>query len=415
MKHSLRALRHRNFRLFFAGQTVSVIGTWVHTVAMSWLVYRLSGSALLLGLTGFASMAPLFFFVPLTGLLADWVNRQRLLLHTQVLAAVHAVVMAVLAYANLLDAWHVIVLAALLGIIQAADTPLRQTFLPEMVTAREDLPSAVALSAFMQQAGRLVGPTVAGLLVAASGEALCFAVNGITKLGVIAAVAVMKVEERPRARRGAHVVADLADGLRYAWDTVPVRILLPTLAMVSFMIAPYQALMPIFAAEIFHGGAETLGYLMGAAGLGGGTAVLWLAGRRDVRGLARIIFAAALTAGAALAAFSQTHWLWLGYVLLFFVGAGMLVVITGTSTILQTIVEDEKRGRVMSLYTMSFLGMIPMGSLAAGALADLIGATATLASAGVCCAAAGVAYGLKLPLLRSHMRAHYVRLGIIRG
>ena len=412
MKHSLRALRHRNFRLFFAGQTVSVIGTWIHTVAMSWLVYRLSGSALLLGLTGFASMAPLFFFVPLTGLLADWVNRQRLLLHTQVLAAIHAIVMAALAYANLLEAWHVIVLAALLGIIQAADTPLRQTFLPEMVTAREDLPSAVALSAFMQQAGRLIGPTVAGLLVAASGEALCFAVNGITKLGVIAAVAVMKVEERPRARRGAHVLADLGEGLRYAWDTVPVRILLPTLAVVSFMIAPYQALMPIFAAEIYHGGAETLGYLMGAAGLGGGLAVLMLAARKDVRGLARIILAAALSAGAALLAFSQTRWLWLAYVEMFCVGAGMLVVITGTSTILQTIVEDEKRGRVMSLYTMSFLGMIPMGSLAAGAAADVIGAPLTLALSGGCCMGAGLVFWTRLPLLRRHMREHYVRLGI---
>jgi MFS family permease len=414
MKHSLRALRHRNFRLFFAGQTVSVIGTWIHSVAMSWLVYRLSGSALLLGLTGFASMAPLFFFAPLTGLLADRVNRQRLLLITQVLAAVHAVAMALLAYAGILNAWHVIVLAALLGIIHAADTPLRQTFLPEMVTAREDLPSAVALSAFMQQAGRLIGPTIAGLLMAVSSEALCFLANGISKLGVIAAVAAMQVEERPRTARRARVAADLAEGLRYAWSTVPVRILLPTLAVVSFMIAPYQALMPIFAAEIYHGGADTLGYLMGAAGLGGGIAVLFLAARRDVRGLARIILAAALTAGAALAAFSHTRWLWLAYVLIFCVGAGMLVVITGTSTILQTIVEDEKRGRVMSLYTMSFLGMIPMGSLAAGALADVIGAPWTLALSGFCCIGAGLVFWTRLPLLRTHIRAHYVRLGIIR-
>jgi MFS family permease len=283
-----------------------------------------------------------------------------------------------------------------------------------MVTAREDLPSAVALSAFMQQAGRLIGPTIAGLLMAASGEALCFLVNAVSKLGVIGAVAAMTIEERPRARRQARVLADLGEGLRYAWDTVPVRILLPTLAVVSFMVAPYQALMPIFAAEIFHGGADTLGYLMGAAGLGGGIAVLILAARRDVRGLARIILAAAVTAGAALVAFSHTRWLWLAYVLLFFVGAGMLVVITGTSTILQTIVEDEKRGRVMSLYTMSFLGMIPMGSLAAGALADRIGATTTLALSGTGCILAGVVLYIKLPVLRSHMRAHYVRLGIVR-
>ncbi len=414
MKHSLRALQHPNFRLFFAGQTVSVIGTWIHSIAMSWLVYRLSGSAFLLGLTGFASMAPLFFFVPLTGLLADRPNRQRLLLITQVLAAIHAAIMAALAYAHLLNAWHVIALATLLGIIQAADTPLRQAFLPEMVTAREDLPSAVALSAFMQQAGRLIGPTIAGLLMAASSEALCFLVNSVSKLGVIAAVAAMSVEERRRPGRATRVLADLAEGLRYAWETVPVRILLPNLALVSFMIAPYQALMPIFAAEIYHGGADTLGYLMGAAGLGGGLAVLALAGRPSVRGLARIILAASVTAGAALTAFSQTRWLWLAYVLMFCVGAGMLVVITGTSTILQTIVEDEKRGRVMSLYTMSFLGMIPMGSLAAGAVADHIGAPLTLALCGACCIGAGVLLWLRLPLLRMHIRAHYVRLGIIR-
>ncbi len=414
MKHSLRALKHPNFRLFFAGQTVSVIGTWIHAVAMSWLVYRLSGSALLLGLTGFASMAPLFFLAPLMGLLADRVDRRRLLLITQVFAAIHAAVMAGAAYADLLSAWHVIVLATLLGVIQAADTPLRQTFLAEMVTAREDLPSAVALSAFMQQAGRLIGPTIAGLLMAASSEALCFLVNAMSKLGVIAAVAAMKIGERPQKRRQARVLADLADGLRYAWDTVPVRILLPSLAAVSFFVAPYQALMPIFAAEIFHGGAETLGYLMAAAGLGGGIAVLLLAGRKDVRGLARIILVAAVTAGAALLAFSQTRLLWLAYVLLFLVGAGMLVVITGTSTILQTIVEDEKRGRVMSLYTMSFLGMIPMGSLAAGALAERLGAITTLAASGACCLGAGFALWMKLPVLRSNIRAHYVRLGIVR-
>jgi MFS family permease len=414
MKHSLRALRHPNFRLFFYGQTVSVIGTWIHSIAMSWLVYRLSGSAFLLGLTGFASMAPLFFFVPLTGLMADRPNRQRLLLITQVLAAIHAVIMAALAYADLLNAWHVILLATLLGVIQAADTPLRQAFLPEMVTAREDLPSAVALSAFMQQAGRLVGPTIAGLLMAVSSEALCFLANGVSKLGVIAAVAAMSVEQRRRPSRATRVMADLAEGLRYAWETVPVRILLPNLALVSFMIAPYQALMPIFAAEIYHGGADTLGYLMGAAGLGGGLAVLALAARRNVRGLARIILLASVLAGVALTAFSQTRWLWLAYVLMFFVGAGMLVVITGTSTILQTIVEDEKRGRVMSLYTMSFLGMIPMGSLASGVVADVIGAPLTLALCGACCIGAGILFWARLPLLRTHIRAHYVRLGIIR-
>lgn len=414
MKHSLRALRHPNFRLFFAGQTVSVIGTWIHSVAMSWLVYRLSGSAFLLGLTAFASMAPLFFFAPVGGLLADRVDRQKLLLITQELAAVHAAAMAALAYFDLLGPWHVIVLAALLGLIHAADTPLRQSFLPEMITAREDLPSAVALSAFMQQAGRLIGPTLAGLMVAASSEALCFLANAVTKLAVIVAVAKMQVEQRPRSGKPARALVHLREGMRYAWDTMPVRVLLPALAAVTFTLAPYQALMPIFAAEIYRGGADTLGYLMGAAGFGGGIAVLVLAARRDVRGLARIIMFAALGAGLALAVFSHTRSFALALVLMFCVGAGMLIVITATSTILQTIVEDEKRGRVMSLYTMSFLGMVPMGSLAAGVVADLIGAPLTLALSGAGCIGAGLVLRSQLPLLRSHIRAHYVRLGIVR-
>ena len=414
MIHSLRAFRHPNFRLFFAGQSVSLIGTWIHTMAMSWLVYRLSGSALLLGLTGFASLAPIFFFGPLGGLLADRVNRQKLLVVTQVLAAIHAIAMAALAYAGLLDAWHVIALAGVIGIIQAADTPLRQTFLPEMVPAREDLPSAVAFSAFMQQAGRLIGPTIAGLLLASWNEAACFLVNGVSKLGVIVAVAVMNIDEKPRARSRLNWISDFAEGVRYAWHTVPVRILLPTLAAVSFMIAPYQSLMPIFAAEIYHGGADTLGYLMGSAGVGGAVSVIALASRRKIRGLARIILVATLTAGIALIAFSQTRWYWLAMVLLPLIGAGMLAVITGTSTILQIIVDDEKRGRVMSLFSMSFLGMVPMGNLVAGIIADFIGATTTLALCGACCVAAGVVYWTKLPRLRTHMRAHYVRLGIIR-
>ncbi len=414
MKHSLRAFRHPNFRLFFAGQTVSLIGTWIHTMAMSWLVYRLSGSALLLGLTGFASMAPIFFFAPVGGLLADRLNRQKLLIMTQVAAAIHAVAMAALAYADLLNAWHVIALAGVIGMIQAADTPLRQTFLPEMVPSREDLPSAVAFSAFMQQAGRLIGPTIAGLLLAAWSEAACFLVNGLSKLGVIVAVAVMQIEEKPRAHGRSRMTTEFAEGLRYAWQTVPVRILLPTLAAVSFMIAPYQSLMPIFAAEIFHGGADTLGYLMGAAGIGGALSVLALASRREIRGLARIVLIATITAGLALIALAQTRWIWLAMILLPLIGAGMLAVITATSTVIQIIVEDRMRGRLKSLFSMSFLGMVPMGNLAAGIVADFIGATATLALCGVCCVAAGLIYWTKLPQLRSHMRAHYVRLGIIR-
>ena len=415
MKHSLRAFRHRNFRLFFSGQSISVIGTWVHTVAMSWMVYRLSGSALLLGLVGFASLAPILVFSPIAGLVAARVDRRKLLIHTQVVAAVHALAMAALAAAGLLGVWHVIALAGLLGIIQAWDTPLRQSFLPEMVPAREDLPSAVAFGAFMQQCGRLLGPTIAGLLLTVWSESLCFLVNALSKLAVIAAVVVMQVAQRAQTRTHARVLPELAEGLRYAWRTLPVRVLLTVMAIVSFMIAPYQALMPIFAAEVYRGGADTLGYLMGAAGIGGGTAVLLLAARKDVRGLARIIMGAAIGAGLALIAFAACRWIWLAFALLAIIGAGILVVVTGTSTILQIIVEDDKRGRVMSLFTMSFMGTVPLGSLAAGAVAEWIGAQITLAAAGGCCVIAGALLWRKLAELRAHIREHYVRLGIIEG
>ena len=413
MKHSLRAFRHRNFRLFFAGQSVSVIGTWIHAVAMSWMVYRLSGSALLLGLVGFASLAPILVIAPLAGLVADRVDRRKLLILTQIAAAVHALAMAALAAADWLTAWHVIALAAVLGIIQAWDTPLRQTFVPEMVPAREDLPSAVAFGAFMQQCGRLVGPTIAGLLLTAWSESLCFLVNGLSKLAVIAAVYVIQVAARPRSRTRPRILSELVEGQRYAWQTMPVRVLLTVMAIVSFMIAPYQALMPIFAAEIYHGGADTLGYLMGAAGIGGGTSVLVLAARKDVRGLARIILGAAIGSGLALIAFSACKWIWLAFPLLMIIGAGMLVVVTATSTILQIIVADEKRGRVMSLFTMSFMGTVPIGSLAAGAVAHWIGAPLTLALAGGCCAIAGALQWRRLPQLRAQMREHYLRLGLI--
>jgi len=414
MKQALRAFKHPNFRLFFAGQSVSLVGTWIHSVAMSWLVYRMSGSAFLLGLTAFASMAPMFFFAPLGGLAADRFNRQKLLIVTQIFACVHAVVMAALTYAELLNVWHVIALAGVIGLIHAADTPLRQTFLPELVPAREDLPSAVAFGAFMQQSGRLIGPTIAGLLLAVWSEAACFLANGISKLAVIAAVAAMQLPEQPQRKHGKRMGSHFAEGLRYAWQTVPVRILLPTLAAASFLVAPYQSLMPIFAAEVYHGGADTLGWLMGAAGIGGATSVLALASRKDVRGLARIILIATMTAGLGLIAFSMTRWFWLGMLLLPFIGAGMLAIITGTSTVLQVIVDDEKRGRVMSLFTMSFLGMMPMGSLTAGIVADYLGAPLTLGVFGGLCVVAALVYWAKMPVLRAHMREHYIRLGIIR-
>jgi MFS family permease len=415
MRHSFRAFRHPNFRLFFAGQSLSVIGTWVQSIAMSWLVYRLSGSPFLLGLTWFASLGPILVLAPFGGLLADRVDRRVLLAVTQTAALLHALAMAVLAYADALGPWGVIGFAALLGVVQACDTPLRQSFLPEMVPDRADLPSAIAFSSFMQQAGRLLGPTIAGFLLAHWSEAFCFAVNGVSKLGVLGAVLVMRVPHRERKPSGRSAGGELAEGLRYAWEIVPIRILLPSVALVSFMAAPYQSLMPIFAAEIYHGDARTLGFLMGAAGLGGVASVLFLASRKDVRGLTRFILGAVGATGTALVAFSFCRWFWLALPLMFVVGSGIIALITASSMIIQTIVDDSKRGRVMSLYTSCFLGMVPMGSLAAGALASAIGAPATLGVGGVCCLLGAMVLWRHLPELRRHIREIYKRLGISAG
>jgi MFS family permease len=412
---SLRAFRHRNFRLFFCGQSTSLIGTWIQLIAMSWLVYRLTGSAWLLGVTGFAMQIPILLLAPFAGTLADRFDRRRLLVGVQVAMFVQAVTLAVLDWSGAIQVWHVIVLALLGGIINAADTPLRQSLMPELVTGREDLAAAVAFSSFMQNAGRLIGPTLAGVLLAFWSEAVCFALNAVSKLAVIGAVVALALAPRPPRRGGSSVLDDIREGVAYAWNLVPIRILLPVLACVSFMATPYQTLMPIVAAEVFGGGADTLGFLIGAAGFGGTSTVLWLAGRRSVRGLPRIIAGGAATAGIALVAFAFCPWYFPALALLFIAGGGIMTVITSTSQILQTIVDDDKRGRVMSIYTMSFLGMIPLGALAAGAAAELIGALYTMAAGGAFCLVAAAILVTRFPTLRTHLTPIYERLGVDRN
>jgi MFS family permease len=413
MNNSLRAFRYRNFRLFFTGQSISLIGTWMQAIAMSWLVYRMTGSAFLLGLTGFLSQIPILLFAPFAGWLCDRFNRKRLLLVSQVLLALQGAAMAMLTISGTIEVWHVIALSAVLGIINAADTPIRQTFLPELVTGKQDLPSAVAFTSFMQNAGRLVGPSIAGLMLTVFSEASCFIVNAISKLGVIVAILVMQVSSAPPRDPSASMLRGMRDGFAYCWNTVPIRMMLPILALTSFMIAPYQVLMPIFADEVFHGGAHTMGFLIGAAGFGGVSGGIYLASRRDVRGLTHHIVGGAALAGTALMLFSYCAHFGLSLLLMVLVGAGFMVVITSTSIILQTIVDDNKRGRVMSIYTVSFLGMAPLGNLAAGALASRAGAPLTLLLCGLCCLAGALFLLARFGELRRHIRPIYIRLGII--
>jgi len=411
MIHSLRAFRHRNYRLFFCGQSLAVLGNWIQYLAMSWLVYRLTSSAWLLGVTGFASQIGILVLAPFGGLWADRVDRRKLLLVTQIAAMVPGFVLAALVYANAVQVWHVVLMGALFGIVMAIDVPVRQSFTPALVPAREDLASAIAFNALMQNGGRMIGPTIAGVLISTSGEAVCFLINGVSKIAAVATLTSIVVA--PAAHAAASIWIGMREGVSYTWNSVPLRRLLPVVALVSFMASPYQTLMPIFAAEVFSGDAETLGVLIGAAGLGGIVGMLVLASRRDVRGLMSWIAVSAFAAGATLVAFAYSTSFLLSLAMISIVGLSALTVAMGVSTIIQTIVEDRMRGRVLGLFTVSFLGMFPLGSLAAGAAADWIGAKHTLAAGGVACMLAALWLGRQLPELRRHIRPIYVKLGII--
>lgn len=413
-RHSLRALRYRNYRLFFVGQSLSIIGNWIQQIAMAWLVYRLTGSAWLLGVTGFAGQIAILIFAPFGGLWADRFDRYKLLLVTQILSAVPPLLLAILAYTGLIAVWHIIVMALFLGIVNAIDTPIRLTFTTEMVTAKEDLPSAIAMNALMQNAGRMIGPTVAGLLLTVSTEAFCFVINTLSKVIIVAMVLAMTLAPYQRKNITASPWQQLTEGARYAWNMLPVRWLLPMVATISFMVTPYQTLMPIFAAEVYGGGADMLGFLIGAAGCGGVVGMLALASRRDVRGLTRWITAASLAAGLGVLVFALSPWLPLSLAALAVTGFGVVVNGMSVSTMIQTIVEDRMRGRIMSIFSMAFLGMYPLGSLAGGALATHIGAPSTLAIGGGLCTIAALLLWRRMPALRAHLRPIYQKLKIIQ-
>jgi len=408
----LRALRHRNFALFASGQAVALVGYWMQSIAQSWLVYRLTGSTALLGVLGFAGSIPILLLAPLAGLWSDRANLHRTMFVVQVLEMLQAIVLSVLAVTGVIAAWHVIVLSMIMGVLVAFELPVRHAYLVELVGGKEDLPNAVALTSFIANAGRLIGPAIAGLVIAAYGESACFVVNALTFVAVI--VTFMMIRVQPSARTAAHapVLRGLIEGFAYAWHAIPIRLLLSNVAVVSLLATPYMTLMPALVREIYGGGANIMGFLVGAAGLGGVTGTLFLAARHDVRGLIGVIAAASFAAGAALAVLSWPGRLWVAVPLLVVVGFGILVTSVSTNMILQTIVEDDKRGRVMSLYTAAFLGMSPLGAVAAGAIAEYVGVGPTLTAGGICCALAGLYLAYRRPHLRTAMAPLYARLGL---
>jgi MFS family permease len=408
-----RSLEHRNFRLFFIGQGISLIGTWMQMTAVAWLVWRLSYSALLLGLVGFAARIPTFVLAPFAGVLADRVNRHRLVILTQVLSMAQALMLAGLMYSGRLEIWHIIALSLLLGLINAVDVPARQSFLVQMLDRREDLTNAIALNSSLVNGARLIGPSVAGLLIAAAGEAPCFLLNGLSYIAVIAGLMMMRVQPNARVGGQTAVIENLREGFRYAFGFPPIRSLLLLLGLVSLTGASYTQLLPIFAEQVLHGDARTQGFLVSAAAAGALAGALYLANRRSVRGLGRVIAWAAAVFGAGLIALGLSPWLWLTLAVMPLIGLGLMVQMAATNTVLQTIVDDDKRGRVMSFYSMAFMGMVPLGSLLAGILAHFIGAPLTVILGGACCIAGSVGFLRRLPALRQLVHPIYVRQGII--
>jgi len=409
----VRALRYRNYRLFFAGQSVSLIGTWMQQIALSWLVYRLTHSAFLLGFVGFAGQIPAFFFAPFAGAFADRWNRHTILILTQSLAMVQAFVLSFLVLTETIMIWHVLVLNICLGIINAFDMPTRQSFLVEMIEDKKDLPNAIALNSSMFNGARLLGPSVAGILIAAVGEGTCFLINGVSYLAVIASLLLMKLAPKNVKPRTTKVWHEVKEGFSYASGFEPIKVILLMAALMSLMGMPYTVLMPIFAKDILHGGPDALGFLMGSAGVGALGGLLYLASKKSVLGLGRLIPLAAIIFGLGLVAFSFSRVFWFSLIVLLVIGLGQMIQMAASNTLLQTIVDDDKRGRIMSFFTTAVMGMTPFGSLFAGALASKIGAPWTIFIGGIACLAGAAFFTKRLPALREKIRPIYIKMGII--
>jgi MFS family permease len=409
-----RALRHRNYQLFFSGQSVSLIGTWMTRIATSWLVYKLTGSALLLGVVGFAGQIPSFVLAPFAGVLVDRWNRHRLLVVTQILAMIQSLALAILALTGFIKIWHIILLSIFQGIVNAIDMPARQAFVVEMVEKREDLPNAIALNSSMVNAARLLGTSIGGVIIAAVGEGWCFMLDAISYIAVIASLLTMKLAPSAiKKAKETNAFEEFREGWTYVTNFPPISKILLLLAFVSLVGMPYTVLMPIFANEILHGGPNTLGLLMAASGVGALFGAVFLASRKTVLGLGKMIPLMAGVFGAGLIAFSFSRTIWISLLLMIVTGLGFMIQMAVSNTLIQTIVEEDKRGRVMSFYTMAFMGTAPFGSLLAGSLAERIGAPNTLLLGGIGCIVGALWFAKSLPRLRQFVLPIYIEKGIL--
>ena len=410
-----RALRHRNFKLFFAGQSISLIGTWMTRVATSWLIYRLTGSALLLGLVSFSGQIPTFLLAPFAGVLVDRMDRRKMLVWTQALAGLQSLALAVLTLAKVINIHEVLWLSVLQGLINAFDMPGRQAFLVQMVEDKQDLGNAIALNSSMVNMARLIGPALAGIVIGSVGEGYCFLIDAISYLAVIASLMMMRVNIAPAKLSPAPMLQQLKDGWTYVIGFPPIRTILSLFALISLMGMPFMVLMPIFAGQVLHGGPHTLGFLLGASGVGALISAVSLALRKTVRGLTTMIQISAGLFGLGLICFGFSRILPLSLILMLIVGFGMMQGMAASNTVIQTLVPEDMRGRVMSYYTMAFVGMAPFGSLLAGWLAHRFGAPHAVMITGAFCVAGSLWFTTQLKSIRQVMRPIYVEMGIIRS
>lgn len=409
----LRALRHRNYRLFFTGQSLSLIGTWMTRVACSWLLWRLTHSVEMLGLLGFAGQVPTFLFAPVAGVLADRLNRHRLLVGTQILAMLQSLALAALVLSGTVQVWEVLALQLFQGLINAFDMPTRQSLMIALIDDRNDLPNALALNSSMVNGARLIGPSVAGLIIAWVGEGWCFLIDGLSYLAVIGSLFAMRIVLPARTGTHKRMLHDLQDGFRYAFGFAPIRAILLLLALLGLAGIPYRVLMPVIASQTLQGGAHTLGFLMGAMGGGALIGALYLASRTTVLGLGKLLPLAAALFGAGLVGLGLSRWFTLSLLIMVVTGIGFMVHLAASNTLIQTLVREDMRGRVMALYATAFMGMATFGSLLAGGVARFIGAPATLMGGGLLCILGAAIFRYRLTALREQVRPLYIEKGIL--
>ncbi|MCX5830911.1 MAG: MFS transporter [Deltaproteobacteria bacterium] len=413
MQRTFRALHHRNYRLFFGGQSISLIGTWMQQLAMSWLTYRLTHSTVLLGVVGFSSLIPSFLLAPFAGVLIDRWERYRVMIVTQILAMIQAVVLALLVLTGMITIWHIIILSTLLGIINSVDNPVRHALIIDLVESKEDLSNAIALSASMFNVARLVGPSIAGVLISLVGEGVCFLINALSFIAVIISLLSMKVTSKERKMHRTPFWQDIREGFAYAFGFPPIRYILMLIAWTSLVGMSYNVLMPVFARDILHGGAHTFGFLMAGTGCGALIGSIYLATRKSVLNLERILVITSLLFGIGLILLSLSHVDWIALIFMMLIGFGMISQFAGCNTILQTIVEEDKRGRVMSLFIMTSIGTIPFGSLLAGSMAQIVGTPQTIRISGLLCIFGAVMLAVRLHAFRAMIHPIYIKKGII--